>query len=107
MKEQRKTAKRRAENNSQIESVKTSSVDPRSQYAAGIFVDQLKKEIESSDSASGLKPLLSAMEECCDEANVNQQIANRRNVSVDRVVTDKKRLRRFGKALVRVVKRER
>jgi DNA-directed RNA polymerase specialized sigma24 family protein len=107
MKEQRKTAKRRAENNSQIESLKAGSVDPRSQYAAGIFVGQIKKEIESNDAASGLGPVLSAMEECCDEANVNQEIARTRNVSVDRVVTDKKRLRRFGKALVRVVKRER
>jgi DNA-directed RNA polymerase specialized sigma24 family protein len=106
MKEQRKRCKRRAENNSQIESQKTSSVDPQSQYAAGIFIDQLKKVITSNDAASGLSPVISAMEECYDEANVNQSIANARNMSVDCVVNDKKRLRRSGKALRTVQKHE-
>jgi DNA-directed RNA polymerase specialized sigma24 family protein len=106
MKEQRKTGIRRAENNSQIESQKTGSVDPQSQYAAEIFIDQLKKAITSNDAASGLSPIISAMEECHDEANVNQSIANARNVSVESVVNDKKRLRRFGKALRTVPKQE-
>ena len=41
-----------------------------------------------------------------DEANVSQSIATARHVSVDAVVNDKKRLRRFGKALFRVQKHE-
>jgi len=106
MREQRKTAKRRAKSNSQIESQKAASVDPRSQYAAGIFVDQLKQKVESSDAASGLSPIFSAIEDCYEETNINQQIADARNVSVERVVTDKKRLRRFGKALGMVQKHE-
>jgi len=106
MKDQRKTCKRRAENNSQIESQMASSVDPQSQYAAGIFIDQLKHAITSADAASGLSSVISAMEECFDEANVNQSIASARNVTVDRVVNDRKRLRRFGKALRTVKKHE-
>jgi hypothetical protein len=105
MREQRKTAKRRAENNSQTESRKTTSVDPRPQYTAGIFIDQLKGAIPPND-ASGLRPVLSAMEEFCGEVNINQEIADARNVSVDRVINDKKRLRRFGKALGTVQKHE-
>ena len=106
MKEQRKTAKRRAENNSQIESQRISSVDPRSQYAAGIFIDQLKKLITSHDAVSRLGRVMSAIEECYDEANINQRIADARNITVDCVVNDKKRLRRFGKALQTVQKHE-
>jgi hypothetical protein len=106
MKEQRKSCKRRAESNSQIESQKPGSVDPQSQYAAGIFIDQLKKVITSDHGASGLTPIISAMEQSYDEVNVNQSIADARNVSVDYVINEKKRLRRFGKALRTVRKHE-
>ena len=106
MKEQRKTAIRRAESNSQIESQKTGSVDPQSQYAAGIFIDQLKKVVTSNDAVSELGRVISAMEEYYDEANVNQQIANAHHVSVESVVNEKKKLRRFGNALRTVQKHE-
>ena len=105
MKEQRKTAKRRAENNSKVDLQKANSVDPRSQYTAGIFVDQLKKAVTSQETA-GLSSVVSGMEEFCDDANINQRMANARNVSVDCVINDKKRLRRFGKALQTVKKHE-
>jgi hypothetical protein len=104
MKEQRKTAKRRAENNSQVESQRTGNVDPGPQYAATIFIDQLKKLIASNGVASSLGPVISAMAEYYDAANINQRIADARNVTVDCVVNDKKRLRRFGKALRTVQK---
>jgi hypothetical protein len=81
-------------------------VDPQAQYAAGIFIDQLKRVVTSSDAVSELSRVISAMEEYYDEANVNQQIANARNVSVDSVVNEKKKLRRFGNALRTVQKHE-
>jgi len=93
----RKKEKRRAEIGERIKSTKKDAIDPRSQYDAGLYVEQIKDELRTSDADPELSQAISGIEACGDEPDENQQIADRFNTTVGRVNNWKKKLRRFGK----------
>lgn len=93
----RKKEKRRAEIGRRIESPDPEAIDPRSQYDAVLYVDQIKEKLRASDADPELTQAISGIEACGDEPDENQQIAERFQTTVGRVNNWKKKLRRFGK----------
>jgi hypothetical protein len=93
----RKKEKRRAEIGGQVKSTKAETIDPRSQYDAVVYVDQIKDRLRASDADPELSQAISGIEAFGDEPDENRQIADRFNTTVGRVNNWKKKLRRFGK----------
>ena len=93
----RKKEKRRAEIGERVESTKTEAIDPRSQYDAALYVEQIKDELRASEADPELSQAIDGIEACGDEPDENRQIACRFNTTVGRVNNWKKKLRRFGK----------
>jgi hypothetical protein len=93
----RKKERRRAEIGRRIESIKTEAVDPRSQYDAALYVENIKDKLMASDADPDLSQAIRGIEACGDEPDENQQIAERFRTTVGRVNNWKKKLRRFGK----------
>jgi DNA-directed RNA polymerase specialized sigma24 family protein len=95
--DRRKKEKRRAEIGERIESTKAEAIDPRPQYDAVLYVDQIKGKLRASDADPELGQAISGIEAFGDEPDQNQQIAECFNTTVGRVNNWKKKLRRFGK----------
>ena len=93
----RKKEKRRAEIGGRIESTRTEAIDPRSQYDAVLYVDQIKDRLKAPDADPELSQAVSGIEACGNEPDENRQIADRFQTTVGRVNNWKKKLRRFGK----------
>ena len=93
----RKKEKRRAEIGGQVESTKAETIDPRSQYDAVVYVDQIKDKLRALDADPELSQAISGIEAFGDEPDENRQIADRFKTTVGRVNNWKKKLRRFGK----------
>jgi DNA-directed RNA polymerase specialized sigma24 family protein len=95
--DRRKKEKRRAEIGGRIESTQAETIDPRSQYHAVLYVDQIKNELSASDADPELSQAIRGIEVFGDEPDENQQIADFFKTTVGRVNNWKKKLRRFGK----------
>jgi len=95
--DRRKKEKRRAEIGGRIESTRAETIDPRSQYDAALYVDQIKGELSASDADPELSQAIRGIEVFGDEPDENQQIADSFKTTVGRVNNWKKKLRRFGK----------
>ena len=93
----RKKEKRRAEIGGRIESTEAEAIDPRSQYDAALYVEQIKDKLRAPDADPELSQAVSGIEAYGDEPDENQQIADRFKTTVGRVNNWKKKLRRFGK----------
>jgi len=93
----RKTEKRRAEIGERFASSKAEAIDPRGQYDAVLYVDQIKDKLEAADADPELSQAVNGIEAFGDEPDENRQIADRFKTTVGRVNNWKKKLRRFGK----------
>jgi hypothetical protein len=93
----RKKEQRRAEIGERMESSKAEAIDPRSQYDAVLYVDQIKDKIRASEADPELGQAISGIEAFGDEPDQNQRIADRFQTTAGRVNNWKKKLRRFGR----------